>query len=239
MKNVLIIQSGSLPHIAAILKGYKISEITEDAISEEVLSSNELILCESKDHVPQRFSQKCFSFTEIIKNFSKEDQQNFTKILLKFIQRFFTSVSIGCDHNGYKLAKQLIEYLYGCKIIQHLPENPEQHVDYPDYAWAVAEDVSFKKADFGILICKSGIGMSIAANKHAGIRAALCDSPELARAARSHNDANVLCLGSMHVTYERACTMVENFLSTEFEGGRHVKRIEKLSNFEKFPYNRG
>lgn len=101
-------------------------------------------------------------------------------------------------------------------------------VDYPDFAHKLAESVLVEPENRGILLCGSGNGVCITANKHQGIRAALCWTAELAHLARSHNDANVLCIPARFVSFEIASTMVEEFLATAFEGGRHQKRVEKI-----------
>lgn len=103
-----------------------------------------------------------------------------------------------------------------------------ESVDYPDYASSVAKKVVAKDADMGILVCGSGIGMSIAANKTSGIRAALCFCAETAKRSRLHNNANVLCLGSDFMTKEEALKAVDNFIDTNFEGGRHQDRLDKI-----------
>ena len=102
-------------------------------------------------------------------------------------------------------------------------------VDYPDFAHQVAIKVESKEVDTGIVICGSGNGVCITANKHANIRAALCWTAEIASLARQHNDANVLCIPARFVSHETAATMVEMFMNTDFEGGRHAKRVEKIN----------
>jgi len=142
-------------------------------------------------------------------------------------------IALGCDHRGLKLKQAIIDLLtelghdykdFGC-----YSNDP---VDYPDIAKQVAEAVASGKFEHGILICSSGIGMSIAANKVKGIRAALCCNTFAAERARWHNDANVLCLGED--THERtsALDIVKVYLSTTFEGGRHLRRLEKIRNLE-------
>ncbi|MFN4190986.1 MAG: ribose 5-phosphate isomerase B, partial [Pseudothermotoga sp.] len=109
----------------------------------------------------------------------------------------------------------------------------EDSVDYPDFAKKVANDIKSKNADFGILVCGTGIGMSIAANRIKGIRAALCLFPEMARLARLHNDANVLVLPGRLISSELAQWITEVFLSERFEGGRHEKRVKKIEEMDK------
>ena len=142
-------------------------------------------------------------------------------------------VYIGCDHGGFELKHSIIEYLkknnidfidVGCYNIQS--------VDYPDIASKVCERVIDAQADKGILICGTGIGISIAANKHRGIRAALCGDTFSAKYTRLHNDANVLCMGGRVIGPGLACEITDVFLNTDFEGGRHIKRLEKIKNIE-------
>lgn len=141
---------------------------------------------------------------------------------------------IGCDHAGLKLANEILEHLQGIasKIIHIFPQDGTK-VDYPDYANLVCKEVLSESAQnnnaFGILVCGSGIGMSIVANKIKGIRAALCINEYMARYARAHNNANVLCLGERVVGNGVALEIVDKFLSTEFEGGRHKIRVEKIN----------
>ncbi|MFH1560038.1 MAG: ribose 5-phosphate isomerase B [Chloroflexota bacterium] len=142
-------------------------------------------------------------------------------------------VALGCDHNGVELKRHLMSLLqelgyeyqdFGC-----YDTNP---VDYPDVAWEVAQAVGDSRFDRGMLICGTGIGMSITANKVPGVRAALCHDAFSARRAREHNDANVLCLGSQAITQEVARDIVKVYLETQFEGGRHARRVEKISALE-------
>ena len=109
----------------------------------------------------------------------------------------------------------------------------QDRVDYPVFAVKVSDDVFDKKADFGILICTSGIGMSICANKHKGIRAALVMNEDAAKFSRLHNNANVICMGAKYLNKEEACHFIEVFLETEFEGGRHEKRVEMINDLDK------
>lgn len=136
---------------------------------------------------------------------------------------------IGCDHAGLDLAKDILAMLENSasKIIHIFPQNGAK-VDYPDYAKLVCEEVLRENA-MGILICGSGIGMSMVANKIKGIRAALCVNSYMARFARAHNNANVLCLGARVIGSGVAEDIVSVFLSTDFEGGRHKIRVEKIN----------
>jgi len=104
-------------------------------------------------------------------------------------------------------------------------------VDYPDYAHQVAQKLTAEEAAMGVLICGSGVGVSIAANRHQGIRAALCWNEDIARLARQHNNANVIALPARFVSPDMAISMVETFMNTDFEGNRHQKRVEKIENF--------
>lgn len=137
-------------------------------------------------------------------------------------------IVFGSDHAGFKL-KELSKGWVDAKIID-VGTRSEKSTDYPLYAEKVAQQIKENKADFGVLICGTGIGMSIAANRFSGVRAALCRSPEDARLAREHNDANVLVLGGRITTDESAAKRIVNvFFSTEFSGGeRHVRRINEL-----------
>ena len=136
-------------------------------------------------------------------------------------------VAIGCDHGGIDLKIQVVRQLEQDQM-QVLDMGCETHesVDYPVYARAVCSAVQKGEADFGILICGTGIGMSMAANRVQGIRAALCHELFTARMSREHNNANVLCLGARVIGPGLALEMVRTWLRTEFAGGRHLKRIE-------------
>jgi ribose 5-phosphate isomerase B len=138
-------------------------------------------------------------------------------------------IAIGCDHAGYKLKEYLLKYLIDKNIvIKDFGTYSEERADYPDFGHAVAIAVENKEFDLGILICGSGNGINITANKHQGIRAALCWNGELAALARQHNDANVLSLPARFITEEIALKCVDAFLTSEFEGGRHADRINKI-----------
>lgn len=137
-------------------------------------------------------------------------------------------IHIGSDHAGYKLKEYLKARLTGrYEIKDHGPDSSES-VDYPDYAHPVAEAVSHQ-GGIGILICGSANGVAMAANKHAGIRAAICWLPEIAMLARQHNDANVLCIPARFLTESEAERIVDLFLVTSFEGGRHENRVKKIA----------
>jgi ribose 5-phosphate isomerase B len=142
-------------------------------------------------------------------------------------------IAIGSDHAGFRLKQVLLEHIaslghessdFGC------PD--ETSVDYPDFAVPLAQAVIAGEQDLGILICNTGVGMSIAANKLKGIRAALCHDTFSARRARQHTDANILCLGSWCIGEGAARDVVEAFLGGEFQGGRHIRRLEKVRALE-------
>lgn len=138
-------------------------------------------------------------------------------------------VAIANDHAGVALKEVLLAELNACGFTPlDLGTNSTDSVDYPDYGKLVAEAVAHGRAQFGIAICGSGIGISIAANRHPGIRAALCSTGLAAELSRLHNDANVLCLGARLIGDAEAKECVRRFLTTPFEGGRHAKRVEKL-----------
>lgn len=139
------------------------------------------------------------------------------------------TVSLASDHGGFEQARQLAEALRerGYEVLDHGCEGTES-VDYPDYAQLVAADVAGQRAQAGVLVCGTGIGMAIAANKVDGIRAANVTSVEFARLARQHNDANVVTLSGRFVTLEDNLAITEAFLTTAFEGGRHERRVAKI-----------
>lgn len=139
-------------------------------------------------------------------------------------------VAIGSDHAGFDLKSQLVEYLKekNIEVVDCGPENNNNKVDYPDYGHAVGKKVAKKEADYGAVICGSGIGISIAANKIRDIRCALCSEPLSAELSRRHNDANVVAMGARLIGLEMAKKIIDVFLNTEFEGGRHINRIKKI-----------
>ncbi len=139
-------------------------------------------------------------------------------------------VALGGDHAGFSYKAQLIAFLEkkGIPVLDLGPFS-DASVDYPDFAHPVAQAVEEGRAAFGVLICGSGNGVAITANKHAGIRAALCWEKELAQLARSHNNANVLCMPARFVSVEAAIEMLQAFLETPFEGGRHENRVQKIA----------
>src|SRR6267142_7210278 len=142
-------------------------------------------------------------------------------------------IAIGSDHAGFSLKEAIRKYLQAAGYpVDDQGTGSENSVDYPDFGKAVGERVASKKADLGIAVCGSGIGISIAANKVPGIRAALAHDVMTARLAREHNDANVLALGGRIVTPETAVEMVQTFLDTAYLGGRHQRRLDKITQIE-------
>lgn len=138
-------------------------------------------------------------------------------------------ISIGSDHAGPLYKKEIIRLLKlkGHDISNH-GTNTEESVDYPDFIHPVAKDVSAQNSDLGIIICGSGNGAAMTANKHRKIRAALCWTNELVSLARQHNNANILSIPARFVSISQALQMVDTFISTDFEGGRHQRRIDKI-----------
>lgn len=138
-------------------------------------------------------------------------------------------IAIASDHAAYKMKEDIKKYLKSKNIdFIDLGTDSEESVDYPDYAKILGEKVAKKEVDFGIGLCGTGIGMSISVNKVKGIRGALCLYPSMAEYARKHNDANVLVLAGRLMGPDLAIWTVDKFLSTEFEGGRHKTRVEKI-----------
>ncbi|MCX6900659.1 MAG: ribose 5-phosphate isomerase B [Verrucomicrobia bacterium] len=138
-------------------------------------------------------------------------------------------VALGADHAGFELKNAIKELLVKAGVTySDFGTHSTASCDYPDFARMVAQEVAAKKFDYGILCCKTGVGMSMTANRVAGIRAAVVTSEEVAKLTRQHNNANVLCLGACDVTPEKARVIVERFLHTEFEGGRHERRVKKI-----------
>jgi ribose 5-phosphate isomerase B len=143
-------------------------------------------------------------------------------------------IAIGADHAGYELKEKVRRWLVQHGIeVDDLGTNSSESVDYPDYARAVAEEVSRKDAEFGILVCGSGIGMAIAANKVPGVRAANVTSEQGAELSRAHNDANVLTLGARLLDEHNAFQILDVWLSTPFAGGRHQRRVDKIAEIER------
>ena len=139
-------------------------------------------------------------------------------------------ISIGNDHAGPEYKKAVVQFLEqkGHTIINHGTDTSDS-VDYPDFGHPVAIDVQNKTADLGIVICGSGNGIAMTVNKHEGIRAALCWTKEIAALARQHNDANIISIPARFTSIAQAVEMVDTFLNTTFEGGRHQNRVDKIS----------
>jgi ribose 5-phosphate isomerase B len=138
-------------------------------------------------------------------------------------------IALACDHAGFRMKQHIKDYLItkGYEI-KDFGANSEDSSDYPDYAHPLALAVEKGEFDFGISMCGSGNGINIAANKHQGVRSALCWEPEIAGLARSHNNANICALPARFVSPEKAENIVDTFLTTPFEGGRHQRRIDKI-----------
>jgi len=138
-------------------------------------------------------------------------------------------IYIGSDHAGVDLKALIIEHFGGCFEFIDLGTFTAESVDYPDFAHKVAENVLADRESQGILICGTGNGMAITANKHAGIRAALCWSPEIAALAKQHNNANIIVLPARFISKESALETLDTFFNADFEGGRHQRRIDKIN----------
>ena len=145
------------------------------------------------------------------------------------MKKLFTNICIASDHAGYGLKEKIKDYLIN-KSISLIDLGPfsEDSVDYPDYARKAAKRLILRKSDAGILVCGSGTGMAIAANKFKGIRAAQCYSKSSTILSREHNNSNIICLGSRMLKYKDALKYVTYFLNTKFIGGRHQKRVDKI-----------
>ena len=142
-------------------------------------------------------------------------------------------IAIGADHGGFELKEEIKKYLVENSYeVKDFGTYSTESCDYPDFALPVAESVANNEYEFGILICGTGIGIGIAANKVPGIRAALCSDTFSAHATREHNDANILTMGQRVVGPGLALDIVKTFLTSKFEGGRHIKRIEKITEIE-------
>lgn len=144
-----------------------------------------------------------------------------------------TKITVGCDHAAVDLKKKVIAHLEerGVAVID-VGTHTSDSCDYPDFARLVCKNVQDGVTELGILICGTGIGMSMAANKHRGIRAACCSDTFSARLTRMHNNANVLCFGERVVGMGLACDLVDAFIDTDFEGGKHQRRVEKIMAIE-------
>ncbi|MFK7774656.1 MAG: ribose 5-phosphate isomerase B [Saprospiraceae bacterium] len=139
-------------------------------------------------------------------------------------------IAIGCDHGGFAYKDAIIELLVNQDIeVFDFGTDSDASVDYPDFIHPVAENVENENVELGIILCGSGNGAAMSANKHQGIRAALCWTEELAALARQHNNANIISIPARFVSKELALEMVKIFIATDFEGGRHARRVDKIS----------
>lgn len=138
-------------------------------------------------------------------------------------------IALGSDHAGFQYKKEILKYLHGeGYVTADFGTYSEESMDYPDAAHPLAEAIENGEYNFGVLLCGSGNGVCLTANKHQGVRAALCWNREIVELARKHNDANVLCLPARFISEQQALEYVKVFLGTEFEGGRHERRVEKI-----------
>jgi ribose 5-phosphate isomerase B len=145
-----------------------------------------------------------------------------------------STIALGADHAGYELKEALKGWLINhCLQVLDLGTHSTQSVDYPDYAALVGESVADHKVECGLLVCGTGIGMAMAANKVPGVRAALCGDLYTARLSREHNDANVLVLGGRLLGADMAADILQAWLETDFAGGRHARRVEKIADIER------
>lgn len=159
-----------------------------------------------------------------------EIQIRLTKFVSTTTTQINMKISIGNDHAGPDYKKAIVHYLIskGHEILNHGTDTFDS-VDYPDFGHPVATDVESGKADLGIVICGSGNGIAMTANKHQGIRAALCWTKEISALARQHNNANVISIPARFTSIQQAIEIVDTFLTTDFEGGRHATRVDKIS----------
>jgi ribose 5-phosphate isomerase B len=143
------------------------------------------------------------------------------------------TIVLASDHAGFELKDKLVNFLKkkGYDVLD-LGTDSTERVDYPDYGYKLAKVIAANQAKWGVAVCGSGIGISIAANREQAVRAALCVNEEMAQLARQHNNANVIAFGARLINEEMAVKCVETFLTTEFEGGRHVERVEKLCKYQ-------
>ena len=145
------------------------------------------------------------------------------------MKKLFTKICISSDHAGFALKEKIKDYLINKSIsVIDLGPFTDNSVDYPDYAKKVAKRLTLRKSDAGILVCGSGTGMAITANKFKGIRAAQCYNKKSTILSRNHNDANIICLGSRILKDKEALNLVVYFLNSKFEAGRHQKRLKKI-----------
>jgi ribose 5-phosphate isomerase B len=146
------------------------------------------------------------------------------------LKRILMKIAIGNDHAGTEYKFEIIKLLEARGItVTNYGTNEDASVDYPDFVHPVAKDVDAKKVDFGILVCGSGNGVSMTANKYTNVRAGLCWTKEITELTRLHNNANILSIPARYTSIPQALGMVETFLDTEFEGGRHQNRVDKIA----------
>ena len=139
-------------------------------------------------------------------------------------------IAIGSDHAGFQYKARLIKHLESRgHEVKNFGSNTEESVDYPDHVHPLASSIASEEFNLGILICGSGNGVAMTANKHENVRAALCWNTELAALARQHNNANIICLPARFVAYEYAESLADTFINAEFEGGRHERRMNKIN----------
>jgi ribose 5-phosphate isomerase B len=142
-------------------------------------------------------------------------------------------IAIGCDHAGFQYKEEIKSYLEDKSLqVKDYGTYSEESVDYPDFGIAVGRAIADGECDKGLLICGTGVGISISANKVRGIRAVVCSEPFSAKLSRQHNDSNVLAMGSRVVGIELAKMIIDTWLETEFEGGRHKRRVDKINEFD-------
>ena len=137
-------------------------------------------------------------------------------------------IAIGADHGGYELKNKIIDYFKTTLIFKDFGTNSPESVDYPKIAFLVADSVANRECEVGIIICRTGVGMSIAANKVKGIRCALCYNEKVGRLCKEHNNANMIALPADMITFEEAIKIIKNWLDTEFAGGRHENRVNMI-----------
>lgn len=148
---------------------------------------------------------------------------------MKFADKKTEKVAIACDHGGYALKTQIAEYLHGCGFATvDYGTNSDQSCDYPDFARPAAQSVAKGECAWGIVVCTTGIGVSMVANKVRGVRCALCVNADMAHMTRAHNNANMLALGQKYVDFAAARDIINEFVTTEFEGGKHERRVNKI-----------
>lgn len=145
----------------------------------------------------------------------------------------FNKIAVACDHAGADIKPKVIAYLHSLnyQVIDCGAMSAESS-DYPDYAHKVARLVAHQKVGRGVLICGSGIGMAMTANRYKGVRAFVCDNPDIAALARQHNDANVICFGMRLISLDTLTACLDTFLKTQFEGGRHERRVNKIEEVD-------